>query len=164
MDTAASTYILDLLVFLLVGAVVSLDVVGLTLCKSPKFADEKRPIWLWALLNGVWHAGLLLIYILIIEGIIDLSIFAIFELEKFIAWLRDILSFVNPDIFEYIIGILKTLVTNVQIILSLITFAIVWTIYSKKIIDVPAFGKKGKLANIGKGGFQSCRTIRCGCN
>jgi hypothetical protein len=144
---------MDLLIypiFFIVGAVVSLDVAGLTLTQTDRFVNEERSILLWAITNGFWHAALLFAYILVISEIFHVSFNLLDWLGYYIkelAFLKEIFG-VNYALFAA--SILNLFKEHIFIILGLVTLIIVWTTYSSKITETPDLGDREKLPMLAK--------------
>ena len=60
--------LVSLVLFILVGIIVSMDVAGLTLSKTEEFYRGEASPRAWAISNACWHAGLLGLYVLVISG------------------------------------------------------------------------------------------------
>ncbi len=142
---AAEVFIV-VIVFLAIGAIVSLDVAGLTLSKIGTFAEEGRSIPLWALTNAVWHAGLLFVYILVIAGIFKFS-FAFFAgFEAFLLLIIEQVDFLKVDLRDYVQSLFALIREHARLILGMISLYIVWWTYSEKIVGVPTLGRSEELS------------------
>lgn len=142
--------ILAFMVFLAVGAIVSLDVAGLTLSKVGTFAREGRSVQLWAFTNACWHAGLLFVYILVISGIFTFS-FAFFEvLEDLLLAIVAQLAFIKVDLGDYVRSVFGLIEEHAKLILGLISLYIVWRTYSEKIVGEPTLGRTEDLPTLAK--------------
>jgi hypothetical protein len=132
-------------IFLVVGVVVSLDVAGLTLCKSKSFAEDSSAstLRLWAITNAGWHSLLLLVYILVIKGVFDFSFLYIEFLAAWIVWVSEV--FQGLGIGEYAERLAEMLAEHSRIILGIFTLSVIWKIYSDKIAGEPEAGNRGSL-------------------
>ena len=118
--------IIALVMFPIVGAIVSLDVTGLTLSKSLKFAKEKRSIFWWAITNACWHAGLLTVYILIFHGFFEFSLDFLDELKKILLHVASFFDFIKLDLKEYVVVLFDLINQHAKLMLGLIALFIVW--------------------------------------
>lgn len=146
---------LQVLVFLIVGAAVSLDVTGLTVSKSKYFAQNPNRRTIWALSNGLWHAGLLAIYVFGIRWL----------LEDFLPWitsgviaffrlLASIFDFVTPEFIAALTEVARSVQKHSPILLGLIAVAFVWITYSKKITSEPSSGQLDELPPLARTVFN----------
>lgn len=144
--------ILTLFIFIVVGAVVSLDVTALTLSQIPQFTNQRRSIFGWALSNAFWHAGLLFVYILVISGFFKFSLGVIDFLETIFLILSDYLYIFlfDVNVKDYVIGLFKLFREHAKLALGIITLLIVWNIYSRKIISKPELGNRDELPILAK--------------
>lgn len=116
----------DILLFLLVGAIVSLDVSALTFVKKETYLNKSSWGISWAAKNAFWHAFLLLIYSIISIAAIDIVL--PFSLEGLI------------DLLPGIAHIFKEVLNHLPFIVGLVVIAIVWATYRNKICDNPLRG------------------------
>ena len=130
--------IAELATFSLVGVIVSLDVIGLTLCQSASFDNEKRKVTTWAWYNALWHAGLLAVYLLAIY----VGIGSPQWLEDALDYLQLLVPYIN---LSWMTGPLQLLAEHARGLFGLIAVALVWNIYSGKIISKPEHGSEGDL-------------------
>jgi hypothetical protein len=126
---------------LVVSMAVSIDVIGLTLSKSAKFAQRGGVyIFWWSLCNALWHAGLLAIYIFTIEITIEFLInwFVIDIFDQFIRFIMSMISFDSPFVVSQIALLFNIMETHLIVIFGVLALVVVWSIYSEKISDEPA--------------------------
>lgn len=142
------TELLKIIIFLVVGVIVSLDVTGLSLAKGPRIgSDRNRTFVKWAMYNASWHAGMLMLYVLIISGILNLSE----EIVQFLKFVLSIFSFIFDLInikLDIAILFLDILANNSRVILGVLALWIVWEIYSAKIVGKPEEQSKGQLTTL----------------
>ena len=159
-----SITILQCVIFLLVGFVVSLDVAGLTLSLSSDFSRGRSRAG-WSLVNAFWHSLLLLFYILLISGILgalDLS----WAREPIVAFIQLVLRIIRP-IFEWLISwyalpenlveysgwVVQMLREHAALIAGLVTLLITWSTYSRKLVSEPSLGQKEELPALARAVF-----------
>jgi hypothetical protein len=144
-----------LVLFVLVGCVVSLDVTGLTLSKSKYFHDNPDSRATWALSNGLWHAGLLFVYLFVIGFVVE-------KLVPWIArhtiWLLELLSSILPFIDEKYLQALRQVMASVTkhspILLGLVAILVVWLTYSEKIKSRPSTGALSELKSLARSAYN----------
>lgn len=114
----------------LVGAAVSLDVIALTFC-SPHIFLGNRKTWLrWALYNAGWHAGLLLVYLLVIDVAAVGAQFVGYALDlKLPTWLSGL-----QPVWAWIADRFRT---HIVIYAALVAMAFVWWQYTGKVAQEP---------------------------
>lgn len=137
------------LIFLIVGAIVSLDVTGLTLSHAEKFSNEPELLRGWARSNAFWHSILLAIYVLAISGIFS---FSLGFLEKFRSAALLFLAAieVSPELIARAEVVFGMLTEHSSLFLGVITLFIVWGTYSDKIISRPELGNRRELPILAK--------------
>ena len=117
-------------VSVIIGLAVSLDVVALTFCSPQIVFGTNRQRVSWSVLNGLWHAGLLLCYLLFID-------FLAVGLQLFGFWLNlelpDFLSFFRPA-YEWFTDRFRS---HIILYASTIGMAFVWYQYSYKVVSTP---------------------------
>jgi len=131
MDTAHYTSALENpYVAILVGAAVSLDVVALTFCSSRIYTSGPQTWLRWAKYNASWHAGLLLIYLILIDS---LSVSAQYvgyilqlDLPSWLEFLRPFWTWLSEKFRMHAI-----------VYAALIAMAWVWRQYCTKVVSVP---------------------------
>ncbi len=125
-------------VYLVVSVVVSIDVIGLTLAKSEKFRAERTiDLIAWGICNGLWHAGLLWVYIETIDITIEYLIFEQF-LNKIQALLLELAShFPDLNLKDTVTAIFDMFKLHIRVIVGVVAVVIVWNIYSDKIDSRP---------------------------
>jgi hypothetical protein len=119
----------EIALFLLVGAIVSLDVAGLTAVKSSTYTGSGKQVTVWAAQNAFWHAILLFAYGVLTVAAID---------------------FVLPDMFNRLLDLLREIdapqkikdlgteiKNHIYVALSTTTIVIVWNAYTSKIVENP---------------------------
>lgn len=116
----------SLLFFILIGAVVSLDVCGLTVSRTETYFMSARSAVHWSFRNAFWHSALLFGYAIFAIGIIDLSILPLLD------WLASLQ-------FDWPLGkkILIELHNHFAVIFSVFVIAMIWKSYKKKLIENP---------------------------
>lgn len=112
--------LIALLFFVLVGFVVSLDVMALTLCDARMLNSSKRVRRKWAIRNGVWHAFVLAFYLFLFRGLIWLS-------GKFLSWIS--VEFDGLD------RLVRESFAHGPALFLLVTIITVWLLYSKKLVE-----------------------------
>lgn len=127
-------------VFLAVSCIVSFDVAALTLSKSNYFLRHKEQINSWSLINAFYHAALLLLYIFIITGILDLSLK---PFEYFLNIIRNI-EFLH-GYYESLKHTLISIKDGLMMILSFLTVFVVINTYRDKITSIPENGSISDL-------------------
>jgi len=133
---------LSLLGFIVIAIIVSFDVAGLTIAKSNNLRTTKDRFY-WAGLNGIWHAGLLAIYALVITGALN-------GLSVYFSWVTLFANWVEGlslpfDVPRAIRAVALFLQDHTQIIAGVIGIAVIWWTYSSKIVDVPSEGDSDQL-------------------
>lgn len=127
----------ELALFLTVGVIASMDVVGLTISKLPEFRADVSRIRSWALSNALWHAGLLLVYIVFISSLFDFF---------FVEWMSVLMGIIQkfgdwlawfPALRQSLGLIREAIVEHSRFILGLVALVIVWKTYSEKIVSEP---------------------------
>ncbi len=108
-------------IFILVGIIVSLDVAGLTLTLSREFASGRRSLFLWAASNGLWHAGLLFVYIVVISGVFDISFSFLGWMQSYLLVLSNFLNFLPENFNNYLVALFALLGEHLRLILGLVT-------------------------------------------
>lgn len=119
----------EILLFVLIGAIVSLDVCGLTAVKPHTYLGTRREAFLWAQRNAFWHMMLLLLYGLGAVGFFDFLIQG--GIDWMIAWLRTV------PISDGIRNFLIEVKMHFSVGFALFTIFVVWAIYKKKIVENP---------------------------
>jgi hypothetical protein len=149
------------ILFVVVAAIVSLDVTGLTLAQIPDFTEKNKSLSGWAVSNGGWHAVLLGIYLGVITLIFDFSLNILVFLEQLLSAIISIVADLLPDLQVYLV-VLKDALTRVfftlgvhaKLILGIITLLIVWSIYSKKIVARPELGSREDLPDVARAAYN----------
>lgn len=137
--------LLVVIVFVIVGIIVSLDVGALTISKSARFADHPNDAKKWGFINALWHAGLLLGYILVISGIIWV---APLSLDYLIAFIQ---SIGLPDgVVSIFVLFSELIITHLPIILSFVALVIVIDTYSDKLTGEPEAGRLSDLPTLAR--------------
>jgi hypothetical protein len=129
-----------LLLFVVVGMVVSLDVAGLTLSKSRQFHESPRQLTSWALSNAAWHSGLLLIYIFAISGLVRFVPSFLRSIPDLLNWIAQRFPVIDLLYLRYVVLVTRSLTQHASVILGLIALGILWLTYSSKVISRPGFG------------------------
>lgn len=139
--------------FVIAGAVVSLDVSGLTLSKSRYFHDHPDEIRAWWLSNSIWHAGLLLIYIAVISGVFGFFPEFLLGIADLV---REILARLRIDLefTEYFSAVAQSIVVHAPVLLGIFALCILWSTYSDKIVSVPSSGSIGSLSPVARLAFN----------
>ena len=119
----------EIALFLLVGAIVSLDVAGLTAVKSSTYTGSGRQVLTWAAQNAFWHAILLFVYGILTVAVIDFVLPDLFK--RLIAYLREI------DAPQLLRDIGTEIQNHIYVALSTLTIIIVWKAYTGKIVENP---------------------------
>ncbi len=119
----------EVALFFLIGAVVSLDVAGLTAVKLQTYTGTARQIYIWAAQNAFWHAILLLVYGSLTIAIADWALPNIFR--DLVDWLRDI------DAPLLIRNIVAEIGNHVFVGFAIVTITLVWRAYVGKVVENP---------------------------
>ena len=136
---------LIILIFIVVGIIVSLDVSGLTLTLRGEFASGQRSLCWWAVSNGGWHAFLLFLYILVISGIFNITLSSLDWISNYVLMLGSFVHFLPENFNDYVIALFASLREHSKLVLGLVTLFIVWNTYSKKIVSTPDLGSREEL-------------------
>lgn len=120
---------MEILLFVAVGAIVSLDVAGLTAVKPETYLGSSREVVGWSVRNGFWHAGMLLVYGLVAVGLFDFAVPVL--LERLITYLQSISA---PS---WVVAIAVETRGHFAVFFALATIAIVWDAYRRKIVENP---------------------------
>jgi hypothetical protein len=115
--------------FLLIGAIVSLDVAGLTAVKSSTYTGGSRQLALWSAQNAFWHAILLFVYGVLTVAVIDFALPDIFRM--LVNYLKEIQA---PQILR---DFAAEVANHIYVTFSTITIVIVWRAYTGKIVENP---------------------------
>ncbi|MEP4311015.1 MAG: hypothetical protein ABJ364_14830, partial [Lentilitoribacter sp.] len=130
--------------FIVIALIVSFDAVGLTISKTKYYRDNPKKLKSWALLNGFWHAFLLLTYGLFISGFI--SLFEV-NLDAIIALFSE---FDEVYILRRIPSVVGFLQEHFIIIAGMIALVVIWQTYQDKITDQPASATRNNLGTLAK--------------
>ena len=128
--------------FVAVGLIVSLDVAGLTISKATTFQGDYTQRVVWALVNGFWHALLLAVYAFALFGLLRIFTVDFVVIEKFFAAVVRVLNWLKIDFaidvpLREVLGFVRT---HVPVLFGLLTLAIIWQTYDRKIISTPTTG------------------------
>lgn len=115
--------------FLLIGAIVSLDVAGLTAVKLETYTSKIDHALRWASQNAFWHAILLLIYGVLTVAIADWALPRVFF--ELIEWLRQVGA---PQLVRDIVAEVGN---HIFVILAVLTISLVWGAYVGKVVENP---------------------------
>ena len=137
-----ATAVVALFAFVSFALIVSIDVAGLTIAKSREFTERPQSLKWWAILNGLWHAGLLLVYSLVITGALDFLKISFRFVDVVADLLRNLNFFDLPDIIN---EVSIFVVQHIDVAAGIFGLAIVWSTYSKKIVDEPTSGSASDL-------------------
>lgn len=119
----------EIFLFALIGAIVSLDVCGLTAVKPHTYLGTRRDAFWWAQRNAFWHAVLLLAYGLGAVGFFDILI------QGGLDWLIELLR--EVPISSGLRNLLIEIKMHFSVGFALFTIFVVWSIYKNKIVENP---------------------------
>jgi uncharacterized membrane protein len=149
-----SDLIISMLLFTIIGVIVSMDVAGLTISKTEQLAAKPYSVVLWCISNALWHAGLLALYLLAINGILTISPEYIRLIEQFFSYAWQQLQFLPNGLLLALQYATAGLKLHTNVILGVIALAVVWRIYSKKIVDSPSEGQISDLPLLARFAFN----------
>lgn len=151
--------VLPMLLFILVGLVVSMDVSGLTLSRAEDLRDGQISVNWWGIYHSFWHAALLATYLTVIHAGIQISP----EIKKFLLNLVEALR-INLRLEEEYARCLALLIDAVhrhlKLLLGLVALIIVWRTYSAKIADDPSEAKTARLPPLAQLVFNIVELVR----
>lgn len=139
-----------IILFIVVGGIVSLDVTGLTLSKSKYFFENPKTLSAWALSNAIWHAGLLLVYILAISGLVSFVPDFLFGIIDGIKWLASQIPLIDIAYVRFVSLVGSSLAIHAPVIVGLAALLILWMTYSQKIVSRPSAGNISELSSLAR--------------
>ena len=149
-----SDLLLSIVLFVVIGIIVSMDVAGLTISKTEQFVEKPKSIWLWCVSNALWHTGLLALYLLVINGIIKISPEYLRFVDNALQFLWQQLQFLPNGLLQAIQYNINGIKLHLNVVLGVVALAVVWQIYSKKIIETPSEGEVSDLRGLARFSFN----------
>ncbi len=129
----------NIIFYLVIGLIVSLDAMALTIGKKSTYTDSLSALINWAGLNAAWHGGLLIFYTFFFHVLLEYSRELLHAID--FSWIR-----VNIPFFaEQIIWLIAKLKIHLLSIFAAVTIILVWITYSSKIVDRPLTPKAASL-------------------
>lgn len=123
----------SLISYLVVGLIVSMDVMALTLAKRSTFTDPWKPLLKWAALNALWHSGLLIVYLFLFQLIVEGARWVLGKID--LSWIEfNIPWYLLPHLLIWVICKLRL---HVFSIFGGVAVLLVWMTYSSKIVNQP---------------------------
>lgn len=119
----------QILLFVLIGIVVSLDVLGLTAAKSITYLGSFKDVARWAQRNAFWHALLLFLYGIVAVGLLDKIV------KDGLDWIIERLPDIN--LWPWAEALILETRTHFNVTVALVSICVVWAIYRKKIVENP---------------------------
>lgn len=115
---------------LLVGVAVSLDVIALTFCSWRIYSSEWRTWARWGKYNAGWHAGLLLLYLILIDlasvGVHYIAALLNIDISDYLGFLAPAWTWISEKFRSHIV-----------VYAALGAMGWVWFQYGKKVVGVP---------------------------
>lgn len=146
--------LVSLVLFTLVGVIVSMDVAGLTLSKTEEFCRGEASPRAWAVSNACWHAGLLGLYVLVISGVLKISPELIAFVEDALRALWTLLPALPDGLLAGYVATSRSVREHMSLILGVIALAVVWRTYSAKIISRPEQADINDLPILARSAFN----------
>jgi hypothetical protein len=143
-----------MLLFALVGIIVSMDVAGLTISKTEQFAVGSQSLDWWSLSNACWHSGLLAVYLLVINGVLRISPEYLAYIEALAAKLWQIADFLPQTLLATLRITNDAIRQHLTLMLGVLALVIVWKTYSAKIISEPSEGEVADLPPLARAAFN----------
>ena len=132
----------NVLYYIVIGFIVSMDAMALTVGKKSTYESRWWPTLVsWCALNALWHSGLLVLYVFLFHYILEL-------LRAFFDWIPlSWIEFNFPDILfpQFVVWLLAKLKLHLFSIFAAVAILLVWTTYSRKIVDTPMAAGVGSL-------------------
>jgi hypothetical protein len=122
-----------------------MDVAGLTLSKTELFCRKQDSPLGWSFTNANWHAGMLVFYVLIVNGILAVS-------PEWVAIIGDVarniwyyIAILPDELLAAFIVMIDSISDHVRLILGVFALVIVWRTYATKIISRPEHAEINRL-------------------